>query len=59
MFSSLKDPMLKKIAEVTLVTEFSAGSYIFKEGRLRQVSLRGDRRKAGALSSKRAPEHDQ
>ena len=32
MFSSLKDPMLKKIAEVTLVTEFSAGSYIFKEG---------------------------
>jgi CRP-like cAMP-binding protein len=32
MFSSLKDAMLKKIAPVTLVTEFSAGSYIFKEG---------------------------
>jgi CRP-like cAMP-binding protein len=32
ILSTLKDPMLRKIAEVTLVTEHGANSYIFKEG---------------------------
>lgn len=32
MLSSLKDPMLEKIAEVTLVTECGPNSYICKEG---------------------------
>ena len=32
ILSSLKDPMLKKIAEITFVTECGANSYIFKAG---------------------------
>ena len=32
LFSYFKDSMLEKIAEVTTITEFRAGTYIFKRG---------------------------